>query len=712
MLTHREAPSANGGSIHGLSRLRAAAVHVSLVLFGAAIVARAAQLQLVEHDRWAQRAEQQHVRDEEVAPPRGAILDATGNVLVETREQMLLEIASHELTPYTRKRKGGGKDTIDPRPIVRTALRELRVPDSTIRKVMAKKRQYITLPQRFLAADLERFNVLPANMIARKRVLRRVVSTPPGLTPLMGVLNQDGTPTGGLEQELDEYLRGERGHDPLVRDGQGGSIASPMLTGIAAQPGNTVTLTINQSLQEIAEQQLAVARESTGASGGDVVILDPRDGAILALTGVRNGKPAPSVTPLAEAYEAGSVMKPFAISRLLELKLATPDEVVNTENGTAMIAGRKVTDEHKAPFMAVRDVVRFSSNIGTMKLAQRLSPAQQYAALRDFGFGALTGVPYPAESRGRLPLVKEWRAMSPGSIAIGYEMSATPVQIAAGYAAFANDGELLQPVLVREVRDPQGTVLYVHQRRVLRRVVSPEGAALMRTMLKSVVDSGTARAADLTTYDVGGKSGTARRSEKGRYGAGYNSTFAAIFPVQHPQYVVVARLIDSKKGYFGGVVSGELVNNILEAALATREASLDRAALANVAKPLPPPPAPKPLPPAQRLAARRDSLRRDSLRAPTPQPAEPQPAAARVVVELPILRTSGGDANVDRAAFEMRPVPSVFGLDPRQAVRTLNAAGFQVSVAAGKTSGREVRTRPVAGVLMRAGATVQLETPR
>jgi cell division protein FtsI/penicillin-binding protein 2 len=201
-------PSSNGLSTHGLSRLRAAIVHMSLVLFGAAIVARAAQLQLVEYDRWAQKAAKQHVRDEQVAPPRGAILDANGNVLVETREQMLLEIASHELKPFTRKRKGGVRDTLDPRPIVRQALRELRVPDSTIRRVMAKKRQWVTLPQRFLPADLDRFNGLPGNMIARKRVLRRVVSTPPGLTPLMGVLNTEGTPTGGLEQELDDYLRG------------------------------------------------------------------------------------------------------------------------------------------------------------------------------------------------------------------------------------------------------------------------------------------------------------------------------------------------------------------------------------------------------------------------------------------------------------------------------------------------------------------------
>jgi cell division protein FtsI (penicillin-binding protein 3) len=610
--------------------------------------------------------------------------------LVETREQMTLEIAAHELKPFVRKRAGGKRDTIEGRRLVRTTLRELRVPDSTVRRVLANKRQWVTLPQRFLPADLDRLNGVPG--ITRKRVLRRVVSTPPGLRALVGVINQDGAPVGGLEQELDEMLRGEGGHDPVVLDGRGGRIGSPMLTPVAARPGHTVTLTINQSLQEIAEQQLALARERTGATGGDVVILDPRDGAILALAGIRDGKSAQSSTPLAEAYEPGSVMKPFVISRLLELGLATPDDVVDTENGTAVIAGRRLTDEHKASQMTVRDVVRFSSNIGTAKLAQRLTPSQEYLALRDFGFGAPTGVPYPAESRGRLPLVKDWRGMTPASVAIGYEMMATPVQIAAAYAAFANGGELVQPVLVREVRDAMDRVVYRHDRRVLRRVVSPEGAALMRTMLESVVDSGTARAAELTTFDVGGKSGTARRMEKGRgYAAGYNSTFAGMFPVQDPQYVIVARLIDSQKGYFGGIVSGTLVNGILQSALATRDASLDRQALARVAKPLP-------------------QLRRDSLRAPAPPKAEPLPTAARVVMELPLASAPARPMREPNGA--PTPVPSVYGLDPRQAARTLYAAGFHVTLAAGKASGGELRTRPAAGVLLRQGSTVQLETPR
>ena len=206
---------------------------------------------------------------------------------------------------------------------------------------------------------------------------------------------------------------------------------------------------------------------------------------------------------------------------------------------------------------------------------------------------------------------------------------------------------------------------------------------------------------------MAGKSGTARRSENGRYLEGkYNATFAGMFPAQAPQYVLVARIIDPKGTYYGGIVSGSLVNGILQAALATRNSALDRNALAEVAKTMPVPVA-KPKSEQALAIATRDSLRRDSLLAPAPPTAEPTPTAARVVVALPFAPPKAAATNA-RAARGLRPVPSVFGLDVRQATRTLYAAGFQVSIARGS----DVRTRPAAGTLLRVGSTVQLEMPR
>lgn len=695
-----------------VSRWRSSLVHLSLVLFAAVIVAQAARIQIVEHDKWQRTAATQQVRDLAVAPPRGAILDATGTVLVETREQVQLIVEPHNLKPVVRKGPKGRRDTIQTRTVVRKGLKTLGVPDEWIRRGLDPKRKWVELPQRHAPADVARFKGLPG--VQTRSLLTRINSTPEGLRGIVGALDAEGKAVGGIELELDPFLRGEAGHEPVVLDGRGGRIGSPMLDPVEARPGHTVMLTINQSLQEIAEDALADARRRTGASGGDVVILDPQDGAILALAGVRNGKAALTSTPLAEAYEPGSIMKPFVVARLLDARRATPDEEINTENGRWIFANKPLTDTHKAERLSVRDVMRFSSNIGTAKLALRFSRREQFEALRDFGFGSYTGVPYPAESRGALPLPHTWQEVTATRIPIGYGMSATPVQLAAAYAAIANGGELLQPALVREVRDAQGHVVLEHRRRVVRRVIGTETAALMREMLKSVVDSGTATAADLASFDVAGKSGTARRVlDGGRgYAAGrYNSSFAGMFPAENPQYIIVARLIDTEGQYYGGIVSGSMVNRMLQAALATQDASLDRDALARVARPMPVV-EPKPRTPEQQRIAARDSARRDSLKAPPPPKAEPLPGPARIVVDLPLTTDSGAarSSAARRAAAEgeLRPIPSVYGLDVRQAARTLYAAGFQVRV----VQGAEVRTRPAAGAVLRTGSTVQLEMPR
>lgn len=687
-----------------ISRARASFVHVLLVLFAAAVVGKAAQLQLIDHERWRQEAERQHVVDVKVAPPRGAILDATGTVLVETREEVQIIVEPHNLGPSRRKGLDGKVRTVDSRVVLRKVLKDLRVPDKWVKRAYNPKQyKWVEIPLRFAPADVARLRNL-SGVKLRPR-LERVNSTPEGLRGIVGVATATGGAVSGIERELDHLLRGEEGMNQLVKDGRGGRIGSPMLTPVAARPGHDVVLTVNQQLQEIAEEALLNARERTGATGGDLLILDPRDGAILAIAGVRNGK-ATLGNGLTEAFEPGSVMKPFIISRLLDRGALQPDQLFDTYDGKWQYGVKKYEDTHKAERMSVRDIVRFSSNIGTVQASLKMDDAEEYQTLRDFGFGVPTGVSYPSESRGNVKL-PPYSQLDHAQMSIGYAMSATPLQLAAAYASIANGGELLQPSLVREVRDAEGNLVYRHKRTVVRRVLRSTTTALMREMLKSVVDSGTSTAAGMQTLNVGGKSGTARRvRDNGRgYELGkYNSSFAGMFPVENPQYVLVARLIDPQGTYYGGLVSGEMVNDALQSAIATRNASLDRGELARVARPMAAPP-PKPLTPEQWRIAQRDSARFDSLKAPAPAKVEPIPMPSRIVVELPFA-TAREARRPDAAA--LRPVPSVYGLSARQAARTLYAAGFQVSL----VDGSVVRTRPVAGAMLRTGSTVQLESPR
>jgi cell division protein FtsI (penicillin-binding protein 3) len=220
---------------------------------------------------------------------------------------------------------------------------------------------------------------------------------------------------------------------------------------------------------------------------------------------------------LIEPFEPGSTLKPFIAGRMVETERARMDEVIETYNGIYKTPCRTLTDVHKAERLSLADVIKFSSNIGIARFSERLSRRELYETLRDFGFGAPTGVSYPSEASGVLREPKLWSCSSQASMAIGYEVSVTAVQLAAAYGAIANDGLLLVPTLVKSIRDADGEVVYEHQPQVVRRVLKPKTARMLRDVLASVVDSGTATDASLATFDLGGKSGTARRVSGGGY---------------------------------------------------------------------------------------------------------------------------------------------------------------------------------------------------
>ena len=239
-------------------------------------------------------------------------------------------------------------------------------------------------------------------------------------------------------------------------------------------------------------------------------------------------------------------------------------------------------------------MLRWSSNIGIVKFSQRLIDREEYETLRDFGFGTPTGVPFPTESGGILRIPKSWSLQSANSLAMGYEMSVTPLQLAVAYAAFANGGELVEPALLEEVVGPDGSVRYRHERRVVRRVMSRPVAEKIRHMLLDVVDEGTALQAALDNYLLAGKTGTPRGAVRGHYVAGrYNPNFVGLFPGDAPQYVIVVKLTAPQSSIFAAETAAPVTKAILEAALAaatrrsigrsSRRASFPRARTPRVA---------------------------------------------------------------------------------------------------------------------------------
>ncbi|MCC7194845.1 MAG: hypothetical protein IT356_04745 [Gemmatimonadaceae bacterium] len=673
-----------------IQRLRPALLHAGTVLFALALLWRAAKVQVLERDTWRARARNMQLAVVNLPGPRGQIRDVNGAVLVESRELLKLSVVPREVAADLR-RKGDGAERLA------TAIRDfgrLGVDKGIVARMRDTSVAWIDIPGRYLASDVASLTAFRG--VHSVRVLDRVPPTNDGLRRLIGRADESGVPVGGIEKSLDAVLRGTGGSEAFVRDVRGQRVRSPAVAGEQPRPGNTVTLTISRGLQDIVERALGDAVATMRASGGDIVVLDPGTGEVRAMASRRANPLSAGATALTEPYEPGSTLKPFVAARLLDMGRARPDEVVRTWNGKWQLDGRKIEDDHAMAEASLSDVIRYSSNIGIVQFAQRFSHDEQYELLRDLGFGTPTGIAYPVESPGSLVPPARWDPLTPASLAMGYAVAVTPMQLALAYGAIANGGELLEPAIVRDVRSPDGGVEWRHHRRVVRRVMTPAAASAIRGMLKGVVETGTAAGSNLSTFDVAGKTGTARLTENGRYVGKYTASFVGMFPADHPQLVILVKLDNPTRTIYGGKAAAPVSKVVLQAALAARDAALDRAALAK--------------PPAAEQAGSAAAARAGDAVAMT---------AADLAAAVGDAPAAGdGSAWVVRldaprefapAAVAFGVVPDVRGLPARRAALELHRAGFRVSLPAGAGADRVGGTVPAAGARIATGSRVVLE---
>jgi cell division protein FtsI (penicillin-binding protein 3) len=651
------------------ARLRGRRRLLVVSILGAAllVIGRSVQLQGFQGEMWKQAAADQHQARVPLPARRGAILDRSGVPLALTRETFGLAIAPVEV----RDREGMVGKLVD----------ILRLSRSAARRATDPQRRWSVLPGRFTAE--QRRALGDAHGLHWERRLDRFYPQGRVGREVLGGVSGDGRALGGMEQAMDEVLRGRDGYSIVRRDARGQQQASLSLPAVQATDGNDVYLTLDFGLQEIADAALQQAIDSTGAQGGDLLLLEPRTGEVLAAVSKRAGG-VRGVGAFIEPYEPGSTLKPFFVSTLLATGRARMEERVYGEHGRWTDPnGRVHTDVHAYEWLTLRDALRVSSNIGMVKFAPRLTPAQQFNYLRDFGFGTPAGVEYPAESAGRLPRPDHWSKPTAASLATGYEVSVTPLQLALAYSAIANGGSLMEPRLVREVRAPSGRTLERREPREVRRVVPRAVAGQIRDVLVSVVEDGTATRASLATFEVAGKTGTARRTgANGRYEAGaYNATFAGFFPARDPQLTILVRLDRPQGDYYGGLTAAPVTRETLQAILAARSPGLDRRSLLATRLPAPAPPA---------------------SRGEGPRDAPPPPGAEGVYVfaSTDELRRAAQAPPAGRV-----PLPDVTGLPLRDAARRLHALGISVRI---RGSGYVSATHPAAGAPVARGDTVRV----
>ncbi len=631
-----------------------------LALLG--VAARSGQVQGVQSLTWRATAEAQQTKDMEIAAARGAILDRDGAPLAVSQERYKIGVAPQEL-----------QDPAEARALLQAAV---GLSARRARQVVSPDRRWSVIPGTYSPAVREQLNGVRG--IHPERRLER--SHPHGGLA-RGILGSviDGEGQGGIEQQLDAWLRGTAGREVVARDSRGRPIPGETFQVAAPHPGGEVVLTLDVDLQEIARQALHEAVTSTEARGGDVLVTDPHTGEILAMVSLRDGRTT-GLGAINTPYEPGSTLKPFTVAGLLQLGVGSLDDSVDVEDGTWGVAGRTLHDVHAEGVMTVSDALRKSSNVGIAKAAQSFRPGEQYENLRDFGFGTLTGIELPGEARGRLPRPLDWSAQSPASLAIGYEISVTPLQMAMAYGALANGGMLMQPHIIKEIRDNRGRTVERTEPRAVRRVVSTEVAGSVSEALVGVVEDGTGTAAQLGGLRVAGKSGTSRAWDGGGDAPGrYYASFAGFFPAEDPELVVFVKLDDPQGAYYGGAVAAPVTRATMEAALAARVTPLDRTKL---------------LPTPRRS-----------------QPGEASPVRfATYNLAAPQVEWNEPDREemVLRAGSTLR-VPDVSGLATRVAVRRLHALGLRVRQ---EGTGDVVGTVPSPGARVQPGDTVRLRTRR
>jgi cell division protein FtsI (penicillin-binding protein 3) len=368
----------------------------------------------------------------------------------------------------------------------------------------------------------------------------------------------------GLEQKLDREIKGRAGKVSKLEDVLGRAIESTVFA--EAEAGKNITLSIDESIQFVAERELRAACEYYHASSGSTVVMNPHTGEVLAMASYPtfdpNQPPSPGELPSARfdhpvsvAFEPGSVFKIVTVSAALETTSLRPDSPINCLNGTIRMGGRVIHEaKHGYGMLSVADVLAKSSNIGAIQIGLKVGEKNLLDYVHKFGFGRTTGIPLPAESSGMVRDLKHWGKTSIGSVAMGHEVSTTALQLAQACSVIANGGVLMKPRLILKRQRPGGKV---ENEPVPppQRVLKPDTAITMRQLMEGVVLHGTGKGARLAGYTSGGKTGSAQIFDLAtkHYTHLYNGSFVGFAPVTNPAVVIAVTL--NGVHMYGGVVA-------------------------------------------------------------------------------------------------------------------------------------------------------------
>lgn len=556
-----------------ISRGRWCLVAGVCALLGVTLVARAVDLQVLDSEFLKQQAEVRHVRTLPIEAHRGMLLDRNGEPLA-----ISTPVASIWADPGPlRKVPESWPQLADALGVSEARLRR-RIEDSG-------DREFIWLRRHLTPAHAERVLSLQIPGVAERQEFRRYYPMAEVSGHVLGFTSIDDSGLEGLEKAYDRWLEGRPGRKRVVVDRLGRVIGDLELLR-PAEPGRDLELSLDRRMQYLAYRELKAAVARHGARGGSLVVLDSHTGEVYAMVNQpafnpndRNDRDSQRMRNRAvtDTFEPGSTVKPLTIAAALESGRFTPDTPILTAPGTLKVAEHTIRDYRDLGQLDLTGVLRLSSNVGASRIALSMDDRELWEVYSAVGMGQGTGSGFPGEASGRLPPLRDWSKVGKATMAFGYGISMSPLQLARAYAAIAADGVMPDITFRRIDGTPPGTG---------GRVMSASTADELRRMLQEVISiDGTGTRAAISGYRVGGKTGTVHKAVAGGYASDrYQAVFAGFAPASDPRLVAVV-VIDEPAGeeFYGGQVAAPVFARVMAGALRLLDVRPDDIAVDRVA---------------------------------------------------------------------------------------------------------------------------------
>lgn len=545
------------------------------------IAGRAFQLQVLQGEKLMRLGERQHLKEWIVLPKRGALLDRAGEPLALSMESQSVYARPHRVQ--------------DPEQLSQGLARILNLRAADVKQKLISDKPFVWIKRQVSSPEAEKIQALNPTGIGMFYEPNRYYPQNQLAGQLIGFVGRDSEGLEGLELKYNDYIRGEAGSSVTERDALGRRVLVQGVEGLRIPPGSDVHLTLNTSIQHIAEKELEATILKYRAKSGVAIVIEPFTGEVLALANYPTFDPNNYSKQSADqrrnravtdSFEPGSTFKTILAAAALEEGVVGKEDLFYCEMGKYPYAGKVIHDTHPHGWLSFAKILQVSSNIGFTKVAQKLKKDRYYRYIEKFGFGQVTGIDVPGEVPGLLRKPESWSAIDLATHAFGQGISATPLQMVMAYAAIANGGFLMRPYVTRRVVSPQGEIVLEIQPHVVRRVISEKTARSLASILKDVTnEGGTGVMANVDGFEVAGKTGTAQKADPvhGGYAAKKRvASFVGFVPANDPRLVALVLIDEPEVNVYGGVVAAPAFRNIAQAALRHLAVAPQQAALIPV----------------------------------------------------------------------------------------------------------------------------------